>query len=762
MLFIASLAMPAALSAQCERVAWVAGFEVGCGPKLIDLNTGELVLVVEGGDDLVLGQTISFSADYVNIPPSCSSLNLPSVSITCLSGSLPCEANFTSVVDNLNPFQFSFSAEIFNPSQQSCVWDFGDGITGSGTYTQHTYATEGYYNVCLTVMDDTGCEVQSCKEVFVSEQNPGWCGVDMDLTAVGTTLQGKLYTTTGDQGSIQNVQWFNSKTNQVLGLGDNLEYELSEYGSYLVCAQYTVESPNGNICSNTLCQQIVLTAPGCTSDLLLDNTAVCPPFYAPVCGCDGVAYGNECEAMAAGVTTWWEGECSSIGYGNCSADMEIRVLDGNPIDGYNVAFINQATGDFTYSQLDFGDGTPLYESTQWDSIVHNYPHGGIYRTNLTVWKNNSCVQSVTKLLATDVSSMDANNMPGITDYVLPGDANGDGRANMYDLLNVGVGYNDLGSPRPNASVAWTPQFAPNWPLETGTGVNFKHLDCDGNGTVNEFDPDVIQQNYSPLDTTQVVWNPTAPEVWFEFSEDTIYIDPNSSAPLEVQADLMVGSPDKPVFDLYGMALAVKYPEFANHDPVADYDDASFFGFSNHMLWLPQDNYDQRQLDLGFTRKQGNGSSGYGRIANIKLSSDFIIIIDIVDRAETEAVPFTLRIKGLKAVDENGNKKDLTVPEVQDTLWIKMQQTTSTQAPQAVQDAVQIYPNPARGNVTVYTGDIEVISMQIIDPLGRVIRRNEAATGTSLQRVGLEGIVPGFYTIRLLTEDGLVEKKLVVD
>ena len=84
--------------------------------------------------------------------------------------------------------------------------------------------------------------------------------------------------------------------------------------------------------------------------------------------------------------------------------------------------------------------------------------------------------------------------------VYPGDTNADGAANVYDLLPIGVGYGMEGPPRQINNVElgldWSAQYSPDWGVETISGQDFKHLDCNGDGEVTNEDAEVIGANYA--------------------------------------------------------------------------------------------------------------------------------------------------------------------------------------------------------------------------------------------------------------------------
>ena len=103
-----------------------------------------------------------------------------------------------------------------------------------------------------------------------------------------------------------------------------------------------------------------------------------------------------------------------------------------------------------------------------------------------------------------INFMDFDTVPQVSDLVFPGDANHDQIANNTDFLQLGVFYGQTGPTRPNATLNWEGQWAMDWDTTQANGYDIKHVDCDGNGTIDNDDGQAILLNYGLTHSSQRV------------------------------------------------------------------------------------------------------------------------------------------------------------------------------------------------------------------------------------------------------------------
>lgn len=246
--------------------------------------------------------------------------------------------------------EVSFEASNSSDPDGSIVsygWDFGNGSTGSGKTTNHTFDNSGNYDVELTVTDAGGATDTTTKTISVTNQSPN-ASFSVNHTS-GEAVSFNASGSSDSDGSVASYEW--NFDDGSTGSGEAISHTFDSAG------EYTVE--------------LIVTDDQGATDSTTKSISVSPPPN--------------------------ESPNASFSVSQTSGEAPLDVT-------FDASGSFDSDGNITNYQWDFDDGS----TSSGVNVTHTFDSEGTYNLELTVTDNDGATDSTNKTLSV---STPTNNSP---------------------------------------------------------------------------------------------------------------------------------------------------------------------------------------------------------------------------------------------------------------------------------------------------------------------------------------------------------------
>jgi hypothetical protein len=368
-----------------------------------------------------------------------------------------------------------------------------------------------------------------------------------------------------------------------------------------------------------------------------------------------------------------------------------------------------------------------------------------------LWSNGNTTKTITDVPIGTYSLTVTNNTDGctvvgsttLTTCVWAGDTDTSGVVNAADLLNIGLAFSEIGAARPYCSqdtanrrcTAWGPNDFSFWSKQTATGVNFKHIDADGNGIINHKDTLAITANWQKTRNVRGNGNPlevrgAAPPIFVQTGR--VVEGQWASFPI------MLGDVANAANGIYGLAFSINYD--------ASVIDASTVYLTYNQNWLGSGDNVVRisknfngSIEAAVSRINQQNASGNGQIATLNFKM----------KAGTMGRNLAFSIDNQQVI----NKDAQVIPVVPTPTSTTV--LTGTAEPDWARQ-IEVFPNPTTGNVNIEGQNLDIKSVEVFDISGKSLFKSE--------NIGKGGPLSiehaGTYFLKISTEKGVIMRKVV--
>lgn len=327
--------------------------------------------------------------------------------------------------------------------------------------------------------------------------------------------------------------------------------------------------------------------------------------------------------------------------------------------------------------------------------------------------------------------------------VWPGDANNDYEVNMYDILPLGIGYGETGLVRPGANLSWTSQYCPDWPNFFASGLNQKHADCNGDGTIDSLDLAGLSLNFGSSHLWKVpdlgTFLPANPELKMVIPMDTLSSSTNVSIPV------YLGNASIQVNNAYGIAMTFNFPaEYIEPGSMEFVLNDGWFSQPNNRLVLSKDFSSSGKFSQGIVRNNQIPVSGNGLIGSLNFNA-----------FNTSGNPgwLSMYFSDVKMVDEIGEEISLNL--VSDSSFM----TNTHQHDWVNKSEIMIYPNPCKDFIQFDSRDLRIDRVEVLNLLAEKLFESTIPVA-GIQTIGANNWPKGFYIVKFHTAEGIFTKRVV--